>query len=628
MNLPVIVGFGGINAAGRSSGHHSYKRLLADVLPESLMHSTWQDLAQRMGLLESQQLTPDLILAVRQGTLIRAIKFAPEQQSRKKIKLRVDQKHDDLEFQIEASKLPNPRPKNWQVRFENKVAFVKITGNFDAFLEIPTHPQVQSAACLPEGFEPGVLYPERFHPRGLKMAIYAASDALNSMGLSWKLISQKVAPDQIAVYASSAFGQIDNHSFAGLLAAPLLGQRPASKMIPLSLAQMSADFINSYVLSSVGITGGCMGACASFLYNMRLGTQDIQAGRARVAVIACSEAPIQAEIIEGLRLMGALADKDKLQSLTPNAAIDYSKVSRPFAENVGFTLAESAQCVVLMDDALALELGAHIYGSVSGVFVNADGNKKSISAPGVGNYITVSKAAALAETILGKGGLKRTYVQAHGTSTPQNRVTESHILNEVAKSFGIKAWPVTAVKSYFGHSMSAAGGDQLSTALGVWQYGFIPGIHSIEAIADDVHHSHLNFLTQAHYAGIRGEDMQATLLNAKGFGGNNATALILSPEKTWSMLTNKHGTEAMNSYQRQHQSVVEAIQANDLAAVQGQEKIYYDFGTSVMGASDVQVHNHEVKLDAFEMPVSLKPEYDYAQYASPQHEAKKSVIKA
>ena len=59
MKLPVIVGFGGINAAGRSSGHHSYKRLLADVLPETEMQSTWQDLAQRMGLLETQQLTPD-----------------------------------------------------------------------------------------------------------------------------------------------------------------------------------------------------------------------------------------------------------------------------------------------------------------------------------------------------------------------------------------------------------------------------------------------------------------------------------------------------------------------------------------------------------------------------------------
>ena len=42
------------------------------------------------------------------------------------------------------------------------------------------------------GFDHGALYAARFHPRGLKMSIYAASDALNSMGLSWQLISEKV----------------------------------------------------------------------------------------------------------------------------------------------------------------------------------------------------------------------------------------------------------------------------------------------------------------------------------------------------------------------------------------------------------------------------------------------------
>nr|WP_305457184.1 hypothetical protein [Photobacterium leiognathi] len=48
--LPLIVGLGGINAAGRSSGFHSYKLMVADVLSEQVMQSTWQDLAARMGL--------------------------------------------------------------------------------------------------------------------------------------------------------------------------------------------------------------------------------------------------------------------------------------------------------------------------------------------------------------------------------------------------------------------------------------------------------------------------------------------------------------------------------------------------------------------------------------------------
>jgi acetoacetyl-[acyl-carrier protein] synthase len=73
------------------------------------------------------------------------------------------------------------------------------------------------------------------------------------------------------------------------------------------------------------------------------------------------------------------------------------------------------------------------------VFANADGHKKSISSPGVGNYITVAKALASARNLVGEDRLRHGgLVQAHGTGTPQNRVTESHILNEVARQFGIE----------------------------------------------------------------------------------------------------------------------------------------------------------------------------------------------
>jgi acetoacetyl-[acyl-carrier protein] synthase len=46
--------------------------------------------------------------------------------------------------------------------------------------------------------------------------------------------------------------------------------------------------------------------------------------------------------------------------------------------------------VVLFDDSLALETGATVLGAAADVFVNADGYKKSISGPGVGNYLTMA----------------------------------------------------------------------------------------------------------------------------------------------------------------------------------------------------------------------------------------------
>ena len=106
-----------------------------------------------------------------------------------------------------------------------------------------------------------------------------------------------------------------------------------------------------------------------------------------------------------------------------------------------------------MEDHLAVELGATIYGSVPTVASHADGGKRSISTPGAGNYLTVAQAAASVHDLLGKDVLAyETIVQAHGTSTPQNRVTESDVLSRVARTFGIESWAVCAVKSQLGHS--------------------------------------------------------------------------------------------------------------------------------------------------------------------------------
>ena len=261
--------------------------------------------------------------------------------------------------------------------------------------------------------------------------------------------------------------------------------------------------------------------------------------------------------------------------------------------------------VVLMDDELALKLGATIYGSVADVFINADANKKSIAGPGVGNYITVAKAAALAKAILGEEGLQKTYVHAHGTGTPQNRTTESHILNEVAKTFSIKSWPVAAIKSYVGHSVSAAGGDQLVAALGVWQYGWIPGIKTIDHIAEDVYQSNLNILTDHYFAGEHGSEIQGVILNSKGFGGNNASALVLSPNQTMSMLENKYGAAAIKTYKEKNAVIKANAEATDLKTCHGTERVIYKFGESVMDQSSVSMSQEHITLSEFAQTIDL-----------------------
>ena len=163
--------------------------------------------------------------------------------------------------------------------------------------------------------------------------------------------------------------------------------------------------------------------------------------------------------------MGALAEDEALNKIDGIDGIDggeadHRRACRPFAENCGFTLSEGSQFIVLFDDDLALELGVNIYGAVADVFINADGFKKSIPGPGIGNYMTVGKAMGVVRSILGEESLRqRSYIQAHGTSTPQNRVTESHIFNELAAAFGIEKLPVAAIKSYIGHSLACASAE-------------------------------------------------------------------------------------------------------------------------------------------------------------------------
>ncbi|GIS69700.1 MAG: hypothetical protein CM1200mP9_05210 [Gammaproteobacteria bacterium] len=86
-------------------------------------------------------------------------------------------------------------------------------------------------------------------------------------------------------------------------------------------------------------------------------------------MVGGAEAPITPEIVEGYRTMGALTEDEALMALDGINQVDNRRACRPFSDNAGFTLAEAAIYVVLMDDAPALDLGAQIYGSVPDVFI-------------------------------------------------------------------------------------------------------------------------------------------------------------------------------------------------------------------------------------------------------------------
>ncbi|MCB1705906.1 MAG: beta-ketoacyl synthase [Halioglobus sp.] len=603
--LPVIVGFGGVNAAGRSSGHHAFARMTHAAQAASRRERTLASLATLMGL-PADAAPAQYIL---DNTLVRRIgtEHFDVDAVRWNQRLPVQSDEQPVSFDLERKHLPDIVPPHWVVTGTSVTHVnVQINGRQDFLLPTVREFDVKSAGQLPTGFDPGKLYPSRNHPRGLQMTVYAASDALGSLGLDWEDVTARVPVDQISVYAGSAMGQLDAAGAGGMLKSRYNGQRVTSKYCPLSFAEMPADFINAYVLGSLGATGASLGACASFLYNLRHGIDDIRSGRARVAFVGAAEAPVTPEIMEGYAAMGALATEKglrQLDGLDADQEPDFRRACRPFAPNCGFTIAESAQMVVLFDDELAMEMGATLFGAATDVFVNADGHKKSISGPGVGNYITMARATAAARAIVGDKLLRRGgLVQAHGTGTPQNRVTESEILSRTAAAFGIDGWPVIAAKCFLGHSIGAAAGDQLSTTLGIWQHGILPGITTADSIADDVHRAHLS-ISHSHRQVDPAQHYYA-IINAKGFGGNNASATLLSPVTTRRMLQARYSAAEWQAWERANEAVRERQQAYDDGMIAGTIAPVYKFDHGVlhdsdieMGTSSLTVGGQEVRLD-------------------------------
>lgn len=578
---------------------------MIDALGEQDAAETYRSLA---GIMKVEDDASDHAVRkyIRNNTLVRRIGlFDPEEILFHRSATLTGPSGNELTFVIPVRQLPNRVPENWSVKeLSDDAVEVSIDNPTEVLLPDRRVSRVTSAGQVPTGFDPGALYPSRNHPRGLQLTVYGASDAVHSIGIDWTTLRRLVPPDAFAVYSGSAMGQLDQNGIGGMLQAPMMGKRPTSKQAALGLCEMPTDFINAYILGSVGSTGAVIGACATFLYNLKQGIDDIRSGHRRVALVGGAEAPITPEIIEGYRIMGALTEDEALMTLDGTNEVDNRRACRPFSVNAGFTLAEAAVYVVLMDDELALELGAEIYGSVPDVFVNADGFKKSIPSPGIGNYVTMAKAMATARSLIGDGGLReRSYIHAHGTGTPQNRVTESEIMNELAKTFGITNWPVAAVKAYLGHTLAPASGDQLTSALGTWKYGFIPGIATIDHIADDVHASHLT-IGSGHIERPP-ESLEVAFINSKGFGGNNATGLALSPNLTLKMLEKRHGRDELLAHARRNESVREKARDYDQRASYGEATPIYQFGEGVLEGEDLDFDDATIQIPGFEQPIEL-----------------------
>lgn len=537
--LPVICSMGGLNSGGRTSGNISYSRLVYENLSNEEKKEVLKDLIS----LSEEKKTEKEILS---GTLIRQI--------------------DDF--------------------LDPKGLMTKQIG-------------VNAGAKLPDFYEIDNLYNSKQHPRGIKMTVFGVNDALYNLGINWREdIQPLLDPNRVAVFAGPAIGQLDEKGLGGLMQSRLQEKRASSKHLSMSLIEMSADFINAYILGSVGKSGQVAGACATFFYNLNAATTLIKSNEVDFAVIGSAEAPINPEVTDGFFATTGIADDKKILAMQerhgePFDKVDFSKACRPFGDNCGLVLGESSQFAIVTSLEFAIEIGAEILCAVPNVFINSDGIKKSISSPGIGNYLTMGQA--FKRYLKDHEKPKLSCVIAHGTGTFQNRSTESDVLSKCATSMGMKNLKVTGLKGYLGHTMGPAGGDQLACSLGIFDRGIIPGLNSTPKLADDVITNNLHFCMENEE--INTSDLDAFFLNAKGFGGNNATASIYKSNFVTKMLPKLFSKSKLTSYE----AALEKTRKNKLVynsnCLEGNFNLIYRANEEILNPeTDLEMTSEAIKL--------------------------------
>ncbi|MER8952833.1 beta-ketoacyl-ACP synthase [Mesorhizobium sp. M0833] len=250
-------------------------------------------------------------------------------------------------------------------------------------------------------------------------------------------------------------------------------------------------------------------ACASGATAIQLGVEAIRRGECDRALSIGADGSATAEALIRFSLLSALSTHNDIPE----------KASKPFSKDRdGFVLAEGSGALVLESLEAALARGATVLGILRGCGEKADDFHRTRSKPD-GSPAIAAVRAALADAGLSEDGID--YVNAHGTSTPENDKMEHLSLSTV---FGerISSMPVSSNKSMIGHTLSAAGAVEAAFSLMTMRESVIPPTINYDnpdpAIVLDVVPN-----TK------RAAEVGTVLSNSFGFGGQN-TCLVMARE--------------------------------------------------------------------------------------------------
>ncbi len=245
-------------------------------------------------------------------------------------------------------------------------------------------------------------------------------------------------------------------------------------------------------------------ACASGASAIQLALEAIRRGETRMAIAAGSEASLQPETMIRFGLLQALSTRND----------DPEGASRPFTlSRDGFVMADGAGALILEDEAHARARGATILGYVLGAGEAADTFHRTRSAPD-GSAIIRCMQRALDDAGLSPSEIG--YVNAHGTSTPENDKMEALAVRAL---FGdAPPPPVGSTKSMIGHTLSAAGAIEAAICLLALRHQMLPPTINQADVDPDLG---VDTIPVA-----RPHAFRAALSNSFGFGGQNVAVII------------------------------------------------------------------------------------------------------
>jgi 3-oxoacyl-[acyl-carrier-protein] synthase II len=383
------------------------------------------------------------------------------------------------------------------------------------------------------GGSSGIRRISRFATEGLRTTIAGTVDEVYRDSMSPAQLSERIAllagDEAIAEAGIGANGHFPGPLF---LAPPPLEVEWADRMRMAEMAAANADtaypdlmrvareyaaahgpfkfaIIGEDLAEHFGTQGSPVSlntACASGASAIQLGMEAIRRGECEAALAIGADASLTPESLVRFSLLSALST----QNDPPERA------SKPFSKNRdGFVLAEGAAALVLESLEHARARGVRVLGILEGYGEKSDSFHRTRTSPD-GKPIIATMHKALADADIGPDDID--YINAHGTSTPENDKME-HL--GVAAVFGerIRGIPISSNKSMIGHTLTAAGAVEAVFTLLTLQHQRLPPTIN-HAIPDPG--IQLDVVPNV----ARDATVRRAISNSFGFGGQNVSLVV------------------------------------------------------------------------------------------------------